>query len=99
MQPIKKTEAYNPPTEYDTRKVFIVRIEQRRIPGKPGVFYSIVFRGSPEDLANDDLLMEQANAHLRHENLTGFSPVLPWEEAELMGNMSERTCTFRQITL
>lgn len=99
MQQIKKTDTYNPPTEYDTSKVFIIRIEQGRIPGKPGVFYSIVFRGNPDDLENEDLLMEQANVHLRHENLTGFSPVLPWEDVVLQGDMSERTCTFRQITL
>lgn len=99
MKPIKKTDTYNPPTEYDTSKVFIIRIEQGRQPGKPGVFYKIVFRGKPEDLANDYLLMEQADVHLRHENLTGFTPVLPWEGVVDLGDMSERTCTFRQITL
>lgn len=99
MKPIKKTDTYNPPTEYDTSKVFIIRIEQGRQPGKPGVFYNIVFRGKPEYLADDDLLMEQANVHLRHENLTGFTPVWPWNPVVDLGDMSERTCTFRQITL
>lgn len=99
MKPIKKTDTYNPPTEYDTSRVFIIRIEQGRQPGKPGVYYKIVFRGKPEDLQNIQLLLDQSWIHLKHENLTGFDPVFPWDDIIDLGDMSERTCTFRQITL
>ena len=99
MKPIKKTDTYNPPTEYDTSKVFIVRIEQGRKPGYPGLFYKITFRGDIDSLNNDKILEEQANVHLKHENLTGFKPKLPWPPVDENGSMSERTCVYYQATL
>ena len=99
MRPIKKTDTYNPPTEYDTSKVFIVRVEQGRRPNRPGLFYSITFRGDIDSLNNTQLLEEQAAIHLKHENLTGFRPEFPWDPVEECGDMSERTCTYYQATL
>ena len=99
MIPIKKTDAYNPPTEYDTSKIFIVRIEQERKTNYPGVFYKIVFRGDLDSLKDLKLLEEQADVHLKHENLTGFKPKFPWPPVDEKGNMSERTCIYYQATL
>lgn len=96
---INKTDSYNPPTEYDTSKVFITRLEFDKEPDRQGILYKIVFRGSLKDLANTQMLMEQSQLHLKHENLTGFKPVFPWPPAEDHGDLSERTCTFKQITL
>ena len=99
MKLIKKTDTYNPPTEYDTSKVFIVRIEQKRKLGHPGIFYEITFRGSIEDLNDITHLREQADIHLKHENLTGFRPKFPWPDVDANGSMSERTCIYYQATL
>ncbi len=98
-QKFNKNDSYNPPTEYDTSKVYIVRIEQEHKPSVVGLLYTIVFRGKPEDLNNTKLLLDQAQLHLKHENLTGFQPYFPWPPVEDMGNMSERKCIYRQITL
>ena len=94
-----KLSTYNSPTEYDTSKVFITRLEFDRDPNRMGILYRIIFRGSLEDLANTKMLMEQVQLHLKHENLQGFKPLFPWPPAEDHGDLSERTCTYRQTTL
>lgn len=94
-----KKEAYNPPTEYDTSKVYIIRIELEDNYSNGGLLYKIVFRGSPENLANTGLLMSQAEQHLKHENLTGFEPYFPWPKPEDNKDLSERTVIYRQSTL
>lgn len=94
-----KINTYNSPTEYDTSKVFITRLEFDRDPAKAGLLYRIVFRGSLVDLSDTGLLLEQAQLHLKHENLTGFKPEFPWPPAEDHGDLSERICSFRQTTL
>lgn len=96
---ISKADSYNPPTEYDTSKIYITRIEIKNSPESLGILYNIVFRGSLKDLANTKMLMEQSEVHLKHENLTGFKPYFPWPPAEDHGELSERTCIYRMITL
>lgn len=96
---IAKTDAYNPPTEYDTSKVYIVRIEIVYDIHDIGVVYKIIFHGKPEDLKNTQMLLEQSELHLKHENLTGFKPRFPWDPPVIKGNIAERTCSFIQYTL
>lgn len=98
-QPFNKKDSYNPPTEYDTSKVYITRIELEDSYEKLGLLYKIVFRGSMENLKNTALLKSQAEQHLKHENLTGFNPYWPWPAPVDKGNMSERTVIYRQFTI
>ena len=98
-QPFNKKDSYNPPTEYDTSKVYIIRIELEEDYHTMGMLYKIVFRGTLENLKNTDLLIEQAQQHLKHENLTGFKALFPWEPPTDKGDMSERTVVYRQFTI
>lgn len=65
-----KPSVYNAPTQYDTDKIKIIRIEMR----KEGTTskYKIVFQGTPEDLKDVQLIQQQSEIHIKHENLTGF---------------------------